>query len=53
MHSHVRRGLDEGITGAELKHVALLAISTLGLSKAVAALTWIEDITDGNGLSGD
>ncbi len=46
VHSHVRRGLDEGISEAELKHVALLAISTLGLPKAVAALTWIEDVTN-------
>jgi alkylhydroperoxidase/carboxymuconolactone decarboxylase family protein YurZ len=46
VHSHVRRALDEGVPKAELKQVALLAITTLGLPQAVKGLTWIEDITD-------
>lgn len=45
VHSHVRRGLDEGLGADELTHVALLAIPTVGLPSAVAALTWIEDLT--------
>jgi alkylhydroperoxidase/carboxymuconolactone decarboxylase family protein YurZ len=45
VHSHVRRALVEGVSVAELTHVALLAIPTLGFPQAVAALTWIEDIT--------
>ena len=45
VHSHVRRALAEGASAEELEHVALLAIPTLGLPRAVAALTWIEDIT--------
>ncbi len=48
VHSHVRRALDEGLTPAELRHIAILAISTLGLPRAVAALTWIEDIVGKN-----
>lgn len=44
VHSHVRRGLDEGLSADELLHVSLLAIPSLGLAKAVAAMTWIEDI---------
>lgn len=44
VHSHVRRALDEGRTAAELRHVAMLAIPTLGFPAAIAALTWIEDI---------
>jgi alkylhydroperoxidase/carboxymuconolactone decarboxylase family protein YurZ len=46
VHSHTRRALEQGITKKEVKHVALLAIATLGLSQAVAGMTWIEDITD-------
>lgn len=46
VHSHVRRGLEEGASAEELKQVAMLAIPTLGLPGGVAALTWIEDITD-------
>ena len=45
VHSHVRRALAEGASTDELEHVALLAIPTLGFPRAVAALTWIEDIT--------
>jgi alkylhydroperoxidase/carboxymuconolactone decarboxylase family protein YurZ len=44
VHSHVRRALAEGIKPAELDHVMLLAIPTLGLPAAVKAMTWIDDI---------
>lgn len=46
VHSHTRRALSESISAEELKQVALLSIPTLGFQNAVAALTWIEDITD-------
>lgn len=44
VHSHARRAVAERISMEELKHVALLAIPTLGLPQAVKALTWIGDI---------
>lgn len=46
VHSHVRRGLAEGLTREEIRHVALLAITTLGLPGAVRAMTWMDDILD-------
>jgi alkylhydroperoxidase/carboxymuconolactone decarboxylase family protein YurZ len=46
VHSHVRRALQEGASRDELKHVALLAIPTLGFPQAIKVLTWIEDVTD-------
>lgn len=46
VHSHMRRGLAEGIEPEALKQVAMLAVPTLGLPAGVAALTWIEDLTD-------
>ncbi len=46
VHSHVRRALEEGVSKSELKQVALLAITTLGLPQAVKGLTWIQDITE-------
>ena len=46
VHSHVRRGLAAGLTREELKHVALLAIATIGWPSSVAALSWIEDELD-------
>ena len=46
VHSHMRRAMDEGIEPEALNQVAMLAIPTLGLPAGVAALTWIEDITN-------
>lgn len=45
VHSHVRRGLEEGESAEALEQVAMLAVPTLGLPSGVAALTWIRDIT--------
>jgi len=44
VHSHVRRGMAEGLSPDEIRHIALLGITTLGLPAAVRALSWIEDI---------
>lgn len=43
-HSHTRRALDEGISADEIRHVAALAVTTLGFPNAVAGLTWIDDV---------
>lgn len=43
--SHIRRALrEDGITVEELRHVALLSITTTGWSRGVAALDWIERV---------
>lgn len=42
-HSAVRNALASGITGEEMEHVALLAVSTLGLPAATRAMTWITE----------
>ncbi len=49
MHLQVRRGIAEGLSRDELRQVAFLAMTTLGFPKAVAALTWIEDIVEEGG----
>jgi alkylhydroperoxidase/carboxymuconolactone decarboxylase family protein YurZ len=46
VHSHVRRELQEGISAEELRHVALLAMPTLGFPQGVRALSWIEDVAE-------
>jgi alkylhydroperoxidase/carboxymuconolactone decarboxylase family protein YurZ len=46
VHSHTRRARSEGVEDAALDQVALLAIGPLGLPRAVAAKTWIEDVKD-------
>ncbi|PJF43890.1 MAG: carboxymuconolactone decarboxylase family protein [Phototrophicales bacterium] len=43
-HAHIRRSLEMGISVEEIKHVALLAMTTLGFPTTVSAYTWIEDI---------
>ncbi len=43
--SHIRRGLrEDGVSIEELRHAALLAITTVGWSRGVAALDWIKKI---------
>jgi alkylhydroperoxidase/carboxymuconolactone decarboxylase family protein YurZ len=42
-HSAVRHCLSAGITIDEMKHVAILGITTLGLPASMRALTWISD----------
>ena len=44
VHSAVRQALASGATRDELRHVAVLAITTIGWPSAHAALTWIDDL---------
>ena len=43
-HARTRRSLEMGIAPAEIKHVILLAITTLGFPATVSAYTWVEDV---------
>ncbi len=43
VHSHVRRALASGVTDDELRHVALLAVTTLGFPTAMAVRAMIDD----------
>jgi alkylhydroperoxidase/carboxymuconolactone decarboxylase family protein YurZ len=49
VHSHTRQALAEGQSVESLQQVAVLAITTLGFPAAVAALSWITDVTDKRG----
>ncbi len=42
-HSAMRHALDAGITLEEIKHVAVLGITTLGFPSTMRALTWVGD----------
>ena len=46
VHSHARRALREGVAPAELYQVALLAITSIGWSAAMAGLAWIRDVVE-------
>ncbi len=48
VHSHTRQALDEGISSEEIRQVCNLAITTLGFPAAMAALSWVNDVIDGN-----
>jgi alkylhydroperoxidase/carboxymuconolactone decarboxylase family protein YurZ len=43
VHSHARRALEAGAKAEELRHVAVLAITTLGFASAMAVRALIED----------
>jgi 4-carboxymuconolactone decarboxylase len=43
VRSNARRALDTGLTPDEIRHAAVLAITTRGFPAAVAALGWIEE----------
>lgn len=42
--SHVRRALEAGVSPAELRHAAVLALTTVGLPTMMAALAWVEEV---------
>jgi alkylhydroperoxidase/carboxymuconolactone decarboxylase family protein YurZ len=43
-HSHARQALSDGFSPAEIRHVAMLAITTLGFPSSAAALSWLDDV---------
>jgi alkylhydroperoxidase/carboxymuconolactone decarboxylase family protein YurZ len=53
VHSHARRGLAMGLSADQLRHVALLAITTMGWPSAMAALSWVEDVIQKSASGGD
>jgi len=44
VHSQVRKALDIGLQPDEIRHAILLALTSIGFPKMMAALTWAEDI---------
>jgi alkylhydroperoxidase/carboxymuconolactone decarboxylase family protein YurZ len=46
VRSHVRRGLGEGITAADLVHAITIAIPTAGFPATAAAYRWARDVID-------
>ena len=43
VRAHARLAKECGVSDAELDHVVLLALTTIGLPSTVAARTWIRD----------
>lgn len=44
VHAQVRNALAEKITPAELRHVMLLGLTTVGFPASMAAFAWINDV---------
>ena len=44
VHSHTRRALAAGCTPDEIRHVVLLATTTLGFPSMMAVRSWVEDL---------
>ena len=44
VRSNVRKGLQAGDSVEEIRHVALLAITTCGFPTAIAGAEWIEEV---------
>ncbi|MDR5676453.1 MAG: carboxymuconolactone decarboxylase family protein [Armatimonadota bacterium] len=49
VRSNVRRALEAGATAEEVRHVALLALTTRGFPAAIAGLGWVEEVLGGAG----
>jgi 4-carboxymuconolactone decarboxylase len=48
VHSHVRKAISAGASKEEMRHVVLLALPTIGFPSMMAALSWIDDINEGD-----
>ena len=46
VRSHVRRGLDEGITAGDILHAVTIAIPTAGFPATAAAYQWAREVLD-------
>lgn len=46
VHSHTRRALEAGCSKEEIRHVVLLATTTLGFPSMIKALSWVDDVLD-------
>jgi 4-carboxymuconolactone decarboxylase len=51
VHSHTRRALEAGATPDEIRHLGLVALTTLVFPRMMRGLSWIDD-TIGCGLGG-
>jgi AhpD family alkylhydroperoxidase len=44
VHAHTRLALEAGASPDEIRHVVLLALTTIGFPSMMAARTWVEDV---------
>jgi 4-carboxymuconolactone decarboxylase len=51
VRSSVRKALDMGVSSEELRHVAVLAVTTAGFPTAIAGLAWVDEVMEARGIS--
>jgi alkylhydroperoxidase/carboxymuconolactone decarboxylase family protein YurZ len=44
VHSAVRQAKDAGLSDDEIRHAIILALTTIGFPRAMAAMSWADDI---------
>lgn len=44
VRSHARRALAEGVSPDEVRHAALMALTTAGFPAMIAAMKWIDEV---------
>ncbi len=44
VHSHTRRALEAGCTPEEIRHVVLLATTTIGFPAMMSVMSWVDDV---------
>jgi alkylhydroperoxidase/carboxymuconolactone decarboxylase family protein YurZ len=44
VHSAVRHAKEAGILDSEIRHVIVLSITTIGFPRAMAAMSWADDV---------
>jgi 4-carboxymuconolactone decarboxylase len=49
VRSNARKALEAGASGAELRHVALMALTTCGFPTAIAGSAWIDEVLAAEG----
>jgi 4-carboxymuconolactone decarboxylase len=49
VRSNVRKALDDGASPDEIRHVAVLAVTTAGFPTTIAALGWVEEVLAARG----
>lgn len=48
VHSHVRKAWEAGASADEIRHAVLQATTTLGFPGMMAALSWADDVLEGD-----
>ncbi len=51
-HSNARKALEAGASVEELRHTAILCVTTLGFPAMMKGLAWVEDVVGGTSSTG-